>query len=136
MGVFLIILILIFAFGPYIWRRWIQPWIIKRAQRKMEDYLRAATGMPPRDSKAGKKQTRPQDDDSRRSSRRRRRYYNPEPGPILPRDYAVDVEYTEIKEYSESVEITGEQHGRRKTQRVTVEEQVSDVEYTEIKLRK
>lgn len=109
--------------------------------RRAEDYLRNATGMPPR---PGSRQARR---DARRNGatgtsdrrQRQRTYhdnsydYDPD-GPIIPKEYAEDVEFVETKNYSESTIDTF-----MDTQRESGayhEDQVSDAEWEEIKERK
>lgn len=139
MGNVIIILIIIFVAWPlvrYVWFRWIQPWLIRRASNKMEDYIRAASGMPPREKKAHKSSSR-RDDGQSYGRRRSQSAYSAGEGPLIPKEYAVDVEYTEIREYSSAIEITGEEshrrHRRHSSGGVNIESQVSDVEYVEIK---
>ncbi len=135
----ILILIIIFIVWPlarYAWQRWVQPWLIRRASRKMEDYIRAAAGMPPREKESrGKKHHSRQPAGSSRQPGGNTDWE----GPLIPKEYAVDVEFTEIREYSSVIEITGEEssrhHRKRSASKVTVESQVSDVEYVEIKTR-
>lgn len=116
----LLILILIFIGIPLLWK-WLKPYFFRWMQHRTEDYVRNAMGMPPRDKK---KSSGPSDNRARRS---RRRYYSS--GPLIPKEYAVDVEYTEIRSYSSDETIAPEGH----TVRYTVESQVSDAEIIEIR---
>lgn len=134
MGGFITVLVLIALF--YI--LWLcMPWIRRKAQQKMaekvEDYLRSATGMPPREKK--KKSRNPfrrQEEDDGASP-----YGNPRPHygrrradePIIPKEYAEDVEYTEFKSYSSETEIRDD--GDNVAYRS--QEQVEDAEWIEIK---
>lgn len=143
MQTILIILIIVFGIIPLlriVWQRWVQPWLLRRAANKMEDYLRAATGMPPREETRSRKTSSRQSSRENSGGRRTAHSAYQSSGPLIPREYAVDVEFVETKEYSATVEITGEESGghhkgRRSASRVTIESQVSDVEYTEIKIR-
>ena len=126
----LLILILIFIGIPLIWR-WVKPYVFRWAQHRTEDYVRRQMGMPPRDKKKGP-----------RSESRRQSYYSSggygdryhgkgaySSGPLIPKEYAVDVEYTEIRSYSSEETIASD----GKNVRYTVESQVSDAEIIEIR---
>ena len=136
MGIFLIIVIIVIACWP-----WISRWLRQFLARRAEDYLRKATGMPPRpgsredrrqqrasqqayssasDNTSGSSYTRRQ-----RQRRRTRRGYNE---PIIPPEYAEDVEFVETKSFSETS--IGESHGQTRQYN---ESQVSDVEWVEIR---
>ena len=134
----LLILILIFIGVPLLWR-WLKPYFFRWAQHRTEDYIRSQMGMPPRD----KNKSRTQQNQQRYSSsegyssgsyssapygyRRRGRGYSS--GPLIPKEYAVDVEYTEIRSYSSDETIASDGHAVR----YTVESQVSDAEIIEIR---
>ena len=125
----LIILILLFIGVPLLWR-WLKPYFFRWAQRRTEDYVRKSMGMPPRD-KSHKRRSNAYNSSSSASSsssygRRRPRYHS---GPIIPKEYAVDVEYTEIKSYSSEEVIASD----GSTVRYAVESQVSDAEILEIR---
>ncbi|MDE5872241.1 MAG: hypothetical protein K2H22_09910, partial [Muribaculaceae bacterium] len=108
------------------------------AQHRTEDYVRRQMGMPPRDRKKERSQQRQSYSSSRDYSsggysqgayggRRRSRGYSS--GPLIPKEYAVDVEYTEIRSYSSDQTIASENDRVR----FTVESQVSDAEIIEIR---
>ncbi len=121
----LIILVLIFIGLPYI-LRWLKPYFYRWMQHRTEDYVRRAMGMPPRD-KSGSGRAR-----SNRSSfysRNQRRQPTHTSGPLIPKEYAVDVEYTEIHSYSSEEVIASD----GKAVRYSVESQVSDAEIIEIR---
>lgn len=119
LGIFLIILLLLFWLWPYIIR-----WIQRQMALRAEKIMRRMAGMPPPPGSREEKKTR-------RNSRRERHTSN-NPAPITEmRAVAEDAEYTEIKEYSEETIIDGE--GRRRERRVYREEQVSDAEYVMVK---
>ena len=127
----LIILILIFVGLPLLWRA-IKPWFFRWSQRRMEDALRNAMGMPPRDesrsgSHAGSR--RSYYSSSGRTGEGRRQRTRRESGPLIPKEYAVDVEYSEIHSYSQETEIASD--GRRVS--FQVESQVSEAEIIEIR---
>lgn len=135
MAIALIIFLLILLFWPVIMK-----WVGRFMARRAEDYLRKATGMPPR---PGSRKARKEERESRRDNAagrsaagRRRgadRRYDPA-GPIIPREYAEDVEFVETKDFSETV-IGAPDNERGSNVRYT-ESQVSDVEWEEIKTRK
>lgn len=134
---FIIILFIIFL----LCRRWIYPWLAKRAQNRMEDYFRKAMGMPSR--KEEQKMRRNYADDNKRNSRssRRKNHNSKHPNsdePIIPKEYAVDVEFTEIKEFSQS-EIPDPPKNKSywskfsSSTSVHIDSQVEDADFTEIK---
>lgn len=140
MGIALIILIFLIIFGPLIMNL-LRRWLMAKARNKMEDYIRAASGMPPRDSHSGNNNTRQQKGNGNtRKSARRRKPQTPEwTGPIIPPEYAEDVEFTEIKSYSETTEINGvsRRGGKsKKNDQIRVQSQVEDAEWTEIKIKR
>lgn len=128
----LLILILIFIGIPIIWR-WLKPYFFRWMQRRTEDYVRNAMGMPPRDK--SKKQAGARQSYSSSGSyssggygqRSRRRGYSS--GPLIPKEYAVDVEYTEIRSFSSEETIASDGTAVR----YKVESQVSDAEIIEIR---
>lgn len=140
MGLFLIILVVICLCWPWISRllsRWFSGFMARRA----EDMMRRMMGMPSRKEERRANRAAGQSRDSSGASERResnRRAsggrYHRKPrtdAAALLKSVAVDVEYTEIKEF-ESTTIV-EDDG--KTRRVYNEEQVSDVEFMEIRER-
>lgn len=122
----LIIILVLFLAAPYIWR-WLQPYIIRWGQRRAEDYMRQAMGMPPRDKKksAGRRsrQTPPPPPRGKRKE---------EEDELIPKEYAEDVEYTEFHSYSEETVIAAD-GDKTAFQR---ESQVSDAEIIEIHEKK
>lgn len=134
----LLILILIFIGVPLIWR-WLKPYFFRWAQHRTEDYVRRQMGMPPRDKSKSRAQQSKQSQyssggyssgsyssNSYGDSRRSRGHSS---GPLIPKEYAVDVEYTEIRSYSSEETIAADGGGVR----YTVESQVSDAEIIEIR---
>ena len=137
---FLIIILITIAlwliFAPYI-----RPWLQRRAQQKMADFLRRQMGMP-----TEKEQRRAEKEAERREEHERRHGVWSRPPrkantdmrtgrkPIIPAEYAEDVEFVEIREFRQR-SILEEDEASRKHRRHTVitESQVSDVEYTEIR---
>ena len=134
----LLILILIFIGVPLLWR-WLRPYFFRWAQHRTEDYVRRQMGMPPRDKNKSSRSRQRQSNttsggyshggfssESYGGRRRRRGYSN---GPLIPKEYAVDVEYTEIRSYSSEETIASDGESIR----YTIESQVSDAEIIEIK---
>lgn len=130
----LIVILIIIAFFMFVWPRLVphlRAWAMRRAQRKMENYIRQAMGMPPEDDK-NKKHTTKRQTASRTDSRSHygdRHYVRDADEPIIPREYAEDVEFEEIKNQSEETRI----HSEDGEVAYTTEEQVSDAEYTIIR---
>lgn len=127
MGVALIIIIVICLFWPVI-VRWLQGFMARRA----EDMVRRMAGMPSRkeEKRRRKEQTRRErhnDCDSSSAA-------DPAEGVRAMKEYAEDVAFTEIREFS-SDEVIAEE-GNGKNRRIYREDQVSDAEYVEIKTRK
>lgn len=125
----LIILILLIIFWPYIWR-WLRPYVIRWMQHKTEDYVRRSMGMPPRDKKRSNESSETGRQQQTRASRRdssRRRWYHS--GSVIPKEYAEDVDFSEVRSYSEErAFLKGDGEIKYKQ-----ESQVSDAEVIEIK---
>lgn len=129
MTALLVIILLIFGL-PYLWRL-LRPYFYRWVQNLAADYMRKAMGMPPRDQK---RQSTRQDTASQRSAgggyyTRRKASGS---GPVIPKEYAEDVEFTEYHSYSSDT-IAAEDS---KSQHIVVESQVSDAEIIEIKKEK
>lgn len=123
------ILALIIAFFVLVWP-YIARWLKRKAMDKAEDYLRASMGMPPRDKKASKERRRyshPEENFSGHNGGFNHTYNKKEP--IIPKDYAEDVEFIETVNYSE----TSVRVEKSKGEKIYHESQISDVEWTEIK---
>lgn len=127
MGIAIVIIILIILCWPMI-SKWMQGFLARRT----EDYLRKATGMPPRPgSREAKRQARQQQQQPRSS---RSRYYHSHQ-PLIPKEYAEDVEFVETVSYSQTTTI-GVETARPASRTVYHESQVSDVEWVEIKSKR
>lgn len=125
MGTLLVIIIIVFLCWPWI-KRLMARFMLNRA----EDYMRRATGMPPRPgSRQARREQRRASGGTRANSQRTSRRAARHDGPIIPREYAEDVEFTETVDYSSS-EIREKKKGN---ERVYRESQVSDAEWVEIK---
>lgn len=125
----LAILILVVVFFWLVWP-YIARWLKRKAIERAEDYMRASMGMPPRDKKRRKEESR--DDQQRYYQRERRNPFGADrygKEPIIPKEYAEDVEYTETISYSEEETIIKE----KGKETIYHESQISDAEWTEIK---
>ena len=120
-------------FAPYI-----RPWLQRRAEQKLADYLRRQMGMPTeKEQRQAEKNAR-----NRRNAaygtwtnpagHQNTRSRHPADEPLIPKEYAVDVEYTEIREFAQTVIKDDSSESDAKTG-FAAECQVSDVEYTEIR---
>lgn len=138
--IFLLILFLIWI----IFGRQIRQWFAGFMARRTEDFLRKAAGLPPRPgSKEDRRRKRRQNGYSSDSqgrpfssydSQRNRHGNNKNPDePLIPKEYAEDVEFVETISYSQTTIGVEESNGQRT---VYHESQVSDVEWEEIKIRK
>ena len=134
MGLFLIILLVIWL-AIVIFRKPLGRWFAGMRSRIMEDLVRRMMGMPSR--KEEKRRARQASNESTRGSRsrnggnRRRGGRRSPDAAEMMHSVAVDVEYTEIKEFDSTVIAEESSEGTR----TVTEEQVSDVEFTEIKTK-
>ena len=141
MGFFIVILILILL--PLIWP-YISRAIRRYAEGKIEDRMRRMMGMPTRAEEKRAQKTRyaqstgrSRDDRSGshrygfRKNGRNHNVGNPGEDLRMMRQYAEDVEFVEIREYS--AELHFEQDLKTGTTRMVLEEQVSDAEFVVIK---
>lgn len=124
------ILILVVVFFWLIWP-WISRWLKRKASEKAEDYIRSSMGMPPRDRKK-RGNTQSQSSAGSYYQRERRNPFGEHRygrEPIIPKEYAEDVEFTETKDYSEDV------YSEKSTDKKETyhESQISDAEWTEVK---
>lgn len=121
------ILILIVIFFWLIWPT-VSRWIKRKAMERAEDYMRSSFGLPPREKKRKKSKQRvdesENDDYGQHRTYRRRSGH----GPIIPKEYAEDVEFTETIDYSEEEH----RHSAGGEERYH-ESQISDAEFIEIK---
>ncbi len=129
--IIILIPLLLWLLRPLIGR-----WIRRTIERKAEDMLRRAAGMPPRDKKQRSNNTSAEDDSSydsggyRSSSRHAGYGYKKYDSPKIPREYAEDVEFTEYRDYSSDTKIRTSDNGE---QSIVIEKQVTDVQWEEIK---
>lgn len=124
------ILILVVIFFWLVWPA-VSRWLKRKAAERAEDYLRASMGMPPRDRK-NRNSKRDSEGYGNSSYQRARR--NPfesssrSKEPLIPKEYAEDVEFVETKDYSAT-----ETHKDSTKTQTYHESQISDAEWTEIK---
>ena len=130
------ILILIVLFFWVVWP-WIARWLKRKAMERAEDYMRSSMGMPPRDKKKYRRSQEQRQgfyqNERNAGARERKNPFGPDrysDEPIIPKEYAEDVEFTETIDYSER-----EDHFQNASvnSRQYHESQISDAEYTEIK---
>lgn len=139
---FLVIILVTIAFW-LIFSPYIKPWLRRRAERKLTDYLRSQMGMP-----TEKEMRKAQKEAEKREQRQNVKngfWSRPRgatqqssqhaPKEIIPREYAVDVEFTEVRQFSQTTIAADAASAKAKGRKVVVESQVSDVEYTEIKIK-
>lgn len=138
----MIILLVFFVVMPLL-LRFLRPYIQRWLMGRMEDAMRRRMGMPTRKEEERMRREASRSGSSASSSRAsrdtsdtysRQRQYSYRRGhgdPIIPKEYAEDVEFTEVKTYSQT-DISGGDvsHGEYH------ESQVEDAEYVEIKDKK
>lgn len=116
------------------WRWFGRRMLVRYAQRKTEDFVRSAFGMPPRDKTKkgnGRKEQRSSQQES--TFRGRDPFRRNDNEPIIPKEYAEDVEYVEVKEFSQTT--IGEETTANSGETYH-EEQVTDVEWEEVRVKK
>lgn len=132
MGTVLIILIIIFLVFPLV-RGPLSRWFSGFMARRTEDMVRRMMGMPSRKEEK-KRRKKAAEGGSRFSGGRRRsgaasRDRERHPAAMM-QPVAVDVEYTEIREFESRTTISDD----GQSMRIVTEEQVSDAEYVEIRI--
>lgn len=120
----LLIIILIVIFFWLVWPS-VARWLKRKTIEKMQESILRQMGMPPPPKEKRKRREKT----SGRGNNPGPGMRSPHSGPIIPKEYAEDVEFVEIKEYSETTVET------RKGTRTEIyhESQVSDAEWVEIK---
>ena len=131
----LTLIIILIPLALWLLRPLIRKWIYRTLERKAEDMMRRAAGMPPRDKKQRSRDTYADDNGSHDSGCHTSSHhagYGSErfDGPIIPREYAEDVEFTEYRDYSSDTSIRTSDTGE---QSIVIEKQVTDVQWEEIK---
>lgn len=128
-AIFLIILLVIWLCWPAI-SRWLQRMMLRRT----EDIIRRMTGMPPRKEEERSRRNRQKESGPDARARRgrgdsRQSGHMDESAHQAMRSYAEDVEFTEVREFSQTTISENETSGEG----YRYESQVSDAEFTEIK---
>lgn len=113
---FLVIIVVLIILFPYIMR-----FAQRLMLRRMEKMFRRAAGLDEEPKKSKRKRKESRREESARGS-----------GPIIPKEYAEDVEFVETKVFTEEIEIKEEVNSDG-SRRVKAERQVTDVEWEEIK---
>lgn len=126
-GILILVILFLWIVWPYIAR-----WLKRKAMERAEDYMRASMGLPPRNKKTrkdnSKQQTGYQEYSQQEKFRNSRRYSNTNE-PLIPKEYAEDVEFVETRDYSQT-----DSQKQDKKERINYHEsQVSDVEFVEVK---
>lgn len=116
-------------------RRFLTPWLTRWMIRRATRFAARQAGFDPDRFSTGSRRRRQGNGrrDNRTDSRRNRRPTNHEP--IIPPEYAEDVEFTEFHSYSEETVIsteTPEGNRHNHSAQVKVESQVTDAEIIEI----
>lgn len=127
---FLIILILIVILWP-----WITKWAKGFMSRRAEDAIRRMMGMPSRKEeqrrrKENEKKQAATSQRNRRQAAEQEREADRKEAVRSMKENAVDVEYTEYKEFSQTEIAVEDSEGNT---RIYTESQVTDVEFVEIK---
>lgn len=129
MGYFLLILILIFILWPLM-REPVSRWFSGFMARRTEDMMRRMMGMPSRkeEKRQNKKRKERASASQKKTGRDSGKALKPHPAEMM-KSVAEDVVFTEIKEFESRTIIESDGENTR----IVVEEQITDVEYTEIK---
>ena len=125
LGILILVVVFFWVIWPYIAR-----WLKRKAMERAENYVRASMGMPPRDKKKRKSEDTSSYAGGYYQQRERRNPFGEHSytrEPIIPREYAEDVEFTETKDFSQTTRTTETRETRYH------ESQISDAEWTEIK---
>ena len=132
LGILILVVVFFWIVWPYIAR-----WLKRKAMERAEDYMRVSMGMPPRDKKKKNKGSGEEAPGGAYYQRERRNPFGPERygrEPIIPKEYAEDVEFTETVDYSETrINLENKEKSEHKTRERFHESQISDAEWTEIK---
>lgn len=125
-GLAILILVVIFFWliAPAIMR-----WARRKAIKRTQDYIFRSMGLDPDELRKNRSKSASSASSGSRQSRSRQHGRNQGSESIIPKEYAEDVEFVEIKDYSETeVRIKNGQNVK-----IYKESQVSDVEWVEIK---
>lgn len=131
--VVLIAIILLVVSWPYI-MRFAAPYFQRWMMGKFEDRLRRMAGMPTRKEekkaakKAGKNNRNNKSGDPWRTAATAGNSHEP----IIPKDYAEDVEFVEVKTFKQTEIVTEISENQDK---IIYESQIEDVEFVEYRLK-
>lgn len=132
MVTFLLVIILLCFIGPWLYRL-LLPVITRWAVRRMTRHFARQAGIGPDETPGHGKRRKT----TARSYRQEEaRNAHPHSGPIIPKEYAEDVEFVEIREYASSqtvIEGSPSSGAKRRKGTVKSESQVSDAEIIEIR---
>lgn len=134
-GVLLLIFMILLLAGPLL-RRWLGPLLQGWMMHRVEDQFRRAAGMPSRkEEKKQRKARRKRGENSstREYGRKPHTARQRQHAPIIPKEYAEDVEFVEIKEFSDDSEITYRYESLREEITWQTEEQVEEAQFEDIK---
>lgn len=127
--IFIAVIVVLWLLWPRI-STMVRVWLMKRLQRQAEDYIRKAAGMPRSDeSRRSPRREQPRRPDAQRQRNTYYRRTGESDSSDIMKQYAEDVEFTEIHESSASA-------GRTADGTEWHESQVSDAEWVEIKTQK
>ena len=132
-GVLVVVFLIIIFFG-----HWLRPLLSRWIMGRMEDRFRRMAGMPTRkEEKKMRKEAAKKERKGTASAAGRRSASNAgcRNEPIIPKDYPEDVEFVEIKSHSEETVVRSTYDADGNLEDIEVEEQIEDVEYTEIKTK-
>ena len=134
-AILLLIVTVIWLFWPVVSR-----WLRRKAAEKTEDYIRNAMGMPPRPGSSAERRQRRAGAKTRNNGKsdetadsgdyRGNSYNRRQNSPLIPKEYAEDVEFVETKDYSSTSTVETPKGVKQQTFH---ESQVSDAEWTDIK---
>ena len=129
MLVFLIIIFVLFLIWPWI-KQPVSNWFSRFMANRTEDMMRRMMGMPSRKEERKRQKQAAKNNKGRRGAYRRQQHTdNRKRTASLMREVAVDVEYTEVKEFSSTTILQEDRQGSK----VIIEEQITDAEYIEIR---
>lgn len=136
MAYVLLALLIILFFWPAIKR-----WLARQAANRAEDYIRRAAGLPPRPGSRRERRQNARQDSRRTYARkaadqRHTRRNDSRTSPIIPPEYAEDVDFVETVEWSQTTITAESESSKRRTGSFKAESQVSDAEWVEIKSKR
>ena len=131
MGTALLIILVLGVLAIYWLRRHpekVQAWLARRLMKNMQRRMQEEQ----RRQEEAYRRHREEERQQRQQPRSKHRREKGHSGPIIPPEYAQDVEFTESRVYSSDKEATINTDSKGNT-RIKVEEQVSDVEWEDVR---